>query len=205
MAYDWIQIIAPLAMENYYVSNVLPSVTIAQSIVESGSGKHAPGNNYFGIKGEGGTHTTQEFVNGQWITIQASFKGYADLADSVRRHGEFLNRYKRYANIIGNDDAEECCRLLQSAGYATDPDYASKLIRYIDIYGLKKYDKEAKDLLEDLKNRIAELEAKQSMECPPWAIDAIEAAVKAKLTTTPNGGSYDFYRIITILHRKGVI
>lgn len=205
MAYDFIQIVAPLAMENFYTSNVLPSVTIAQAIVESGSGKHAPDNNYFGIKGGGGTHTTQEFVNGQWITIQASFRGYKDLADSVKGHGEFLNVNKRYHNIIGNENAEECCRLLQSCGYATDPGYAEKLIKYIDVYGLKKYDKEAKDLLQELQDKIAALESKASMECPPWAIDAIEAAVKAKLTTTPNGGSYDFYRIITMLHRKGII
>lgn len=53
--------------------------------------------------------------------------------------------------------------------------------------------------------RISELEGKMSMPTPDWAKEAVSAAVKAKLIDTPDGGSYDFYRLVTILHRNKLI
>jgi hypothetical protein len=40
---------------------------------------------------------------------------------------------------------------------------------------------------------------------PQWAKAAVDAAVKASLIDTPEKGSYDFYRLLTVLHRKGII
>jgi N-acetylmuramoyl-L-alanine amidase len=60
--------------------------------------------------------------------------------------------------------------------------------------------------LELLKQRVAELERQASLpEVPDWAKAAINAAVAAKLIDTPEGRSYDFYSIITVMHRKGLI
>lgn len=66
-----------------------------------------------------------------------------------------------------------------------------------------------KELLNSLKltaeaqeKRIAALEAKHKMAIPAWAKEAVEAAVNAKLIDTPDGGSEDFYRLITVMHRN---
>jgi hypothetical protein len=59
--------------------------------------------------------------------------------------------------------------------------------------------------IQALNKRIEALESLNAMSPPEWAKVAVESAVKSGLINTPNGGSYDFYRIITILHRKGLI
>lgn len=54
--------------------------------------------------------------------------------------------------------------------------------------------------------KITALEQRSSYDNPPnWAVEAVNRAIESKLIDTPNGGSYDFYRIITVLHRKGII
>ena len=59
--------------------------------------------------------------------------------------------------------------------------------------------------IQALNKRIEALESLNAMSPPEWAKVAVESAVKSGLINTPNGGSYDFYRIITILHRKGLL
>jgi N-acetylmuramoyl-L-alanine amidase len=59
--------------------------------------------------------------------------------------------------------------------------------------------------LEAMKKEIEELKAKNSMPAPDWAKEATVAAVKAGLVDSPDGASYDFYRLITVIHRKGLI
>jgi spore germination cell wall hydrolase CwlJ-like protein len=43
------------------------------------------------------------------------------------------------------------------------------------------------------------------MPVPDWAREAVDAAVAAGIVDTPEGGSYDFYRMLTVLFRKGLI
>nr|WP_225442852.1 glucosaminidase domain-containing protein [Paenibacillus lycopersici] len=57
-----------------------------------------------------------------------------------------------------------------------------------------------------LQQRAAQLEALQKMaDIPDWAKEAIDAAVKEHVVDTPNGGSYDFYRIMAVLHRAKLL
>ncbi|WP_338554916.1 N-acetylmuramoyl-L-alanine amidase [Paenibacillus sp. KS-LC4] len=56
-----------------------------------------------------------------------------------------------------------------------------------------------------LVKRVTELEAKHSMTVPAWAKAAVAAAVAAGVIDTPEGGSLDFYRLLTVLHRKGLL
>ncbi|MGM1023566.1 MAG: M15 family metallopeptidase [Bacillota bacterium] len=56
-----------------------------------------------------------------------------------------------------------------------------------------------------LKDRVSTLEAQASMSCPSWAKEAVAAAVAHKLMDTPDGASYDVYRLLTIIHRAGFI
>jgi hypothetical protein len=108
-----------------------PQVVAAQWALESGYGKHTSGkNNYFGLKGEGSDRETKEFINGQWITIQAGFIDFPDLQTCVTYLVDRWYRdYQRYKGVNRATSPEECARLLVAEGYATDPQYADKLIK----------------------------------------------------------------------------
>jgi hypothetical protein len=111
-----------------------PECVCAQWALESGWGKHFSGTwNAFGLKGSGSTVSTQEFINGQWITIKAGFLDFPDLATCVTY---LVDRwYKDFGRFKGVNRAQsrnECCELLVKEGYATDPDYSTKLIQILD-------------------------------------------------------------------------
>ncbi|MFD0587841.1 N-acetylmuramoyl-L-alanine amidase [Paenibacillus sp. GCM10027627] len=70
---------------------------------------------------------------------------------------------------------------------------------------LKKTVESQNKTIEILSNSLKTLQDKDKLsKIPDFAKEAIEAAVKAKLINTPNGGSYEFYRIVTILYRQGL-
>jgi len=111
-----------------------PECVCAQWALESGWGKHFSGTwNAFGLKGGGSAVSTKEFVNGQWITITASFIDFPDLETCIVY---LVDRwYKDFGNYKGVNRAanrNECCQLLVKEGYATDPDYSTKLIQILD-------------------------------------------------------------------------
>lgn len=127
---------------------ILPSVVLAQAILESSWGtsdKTLKANNLFGIKansdwsGPTVTLPTKEHVNGKWINIDAKWRKYSRWSDSLMDHAAFLSK-PRYKAIIGNTDYKSVCQELQMAGYATDPTYANKLISVIESNNLTKYD-----------------------------------------------------------------
>ena len=127
---------------------VLPSLTIAQAILETGWGKSAIGNNIFGIKADSNWKgkkklvRTHEYVNGQKIYVDAYFRDYNSIYESLEDRFKFLQK-PRYSKVIGEKDYKEACTEIQKAGYATDPNYPSKLINIIEQYKLYEYDKEA--------------------------------------------------------------
>lgn len=108
-----------------------PEVVAAQWALESGYGKHTSGkNNFFGLKGEGSERETKEFINGQWVTIRAGFIDFPDLQTCVSYLVDRWYRdYKNYKGVNRAVSREDCARLLQKEGYATDPTYPEKLIR----------------------------------------------------------------------------
>lgn len=128
-----------------------PSVTIAQAILESDWGRSAlstRANNYFGIKAAGRAGTagsvtmqTMEVANGQAYWVNAPFRAYRSLGDSVADHNLFLFENSRYrpALAVGSDPVA-FASALQRAGYATDPRYAVKLVAIMDRYDLYRYD-----------------------------------------------------------------
>ena len=128
---------------------ILPSVVMAQAILESGWGtsdKAIKANNLFGIKAasdwKGPTVTlpTKEYVNNKWITVDAKWRKYNNWGHSIVNHAEFLKESPRYKAIIRNTDYKFVCQELQKAGYATDPAYASKLISVIEANNLSQFD-----------------------------------------------------------------
>ncbi|WKK68764.1 glycoside hydrolase family 73 protein [Brochothrix thermosphacta] len=123
------------------------SITIAQAILESDWGRSElalKSNNLFGIKGEhkGETikMTTDEYEEGERITIVDNFKVYDSIADSVLDHAELLEG-GTYSGLEKSKNYRESAYILQEGGYATDPKYAEKIIEIIEQYSLFKYDR----------------------------------------------------------------
>jgi flagellum-specific peptidoglycan hydrolase FlgJ len=143
----FIDMVAPLAQAAQARTKVPASVTIAQAILETGWGKHtiADANNLFGIKGTGPagsiTVPTHEVVNGAETTVDAAFRKYHNIGESVEDHADFFVVNKRYAHALEvASDANSFAQEIQRAGYATDPDYAAKLISLMQGHNLYQYD-----------------------------------------------------------------
>lgn len=157
MAY--LDTVKPGALRTWNTHNVLPSVVGAQAALESGWGTSRlakpPYNNQFGIKvsddwtGRSIVMSTREYINGTWITVNATFRAYDDPGDSVRDHGAFFTstpwRENNYKAVVGEVDYKKACWALQNAPapYATDNGYAQKLINLIESYNLQSWDREA--------------------------------------------------------------
>jgi hypothetical protein len=111
-----------------------PEVVAAQWALESGWGKHTSGqNNYFGLKGSGSTVNTQEFINGKWVTIKAGFLDFPDIQTCVTYLVDrWYKDYKHFKGVNRANTRNECAQLLVKEGYATDPDYATKVIQIMD-------------------------------------------------------------------------
>lgn len=126
---------------------VLPSITVAQAILESGwgqSGLSTQAHNLFGIKGSYNgnsvNYPTQEYVNGSYISIYDQFRAYSNNSESVEDHGAFLAENSRYNNLLGDKSYTSVAYKLQSDGYATAPTYASSLIKLVEMYNLTQLD-----------------------------------------------------------------
>lgn len=111
-----------------------PECAAAQWALESGWGKHTSGvNNFFGLKGSGSTVNTQEFINGKWVTIKAGFIDFPDLLTCVcYLVDRWYKDFGRFKGVNRAASRNECARLLVKEGYATDPDYSTKLIQIMD-------------------------------------------------------------------------
>lgn len=144
--------IVPGALESYKKYKIYPSVTLAQAILESGWGKSGltkKANNLFGIKsssawkGESINMKTAEYTksNSKYY-INADFRKYPTLADSIIDHAKFLNENSRYAKhrVFTAENSSKQAFALQRAGYATSPIYAVQLISLIEKYDLDRYD-----------------------------------------------------------------
>ena len=114
-----------------------PELVAAQWALESGWGKKTSGkNNYFGIKGSGTKHNTQEFEGGKFVTINAEFEDFDSLYDCVVYLVErWYKNWKQYKGVNTAASKEAGARHLVKEGYATDPAYAEKLIKLMREHG----------------------------------------------------------------------
>ncbi len=140
----YIQKYAPIAVKEMQRSGVPASITLAQGLLESGSGLSklaTQGNNHFGIK-------CHKDWTGKRMYMDDDRKGecfrvYKKAEDSFRDHSDFLRYRDRYKFLfdLRPTDYKGWAYGLKKAGYATDPKYPAKLIKYIEDYDLAKYDK----------------------------------------------------------------
>lgn len=124
----FIQSLLPAAIEEGARTGVDPRIIVAQAAQETGWGKSAPGNNYFGIKshGQSGGQTlaTNEVVDGKTVRINDSFRQFESPADSVKGYGEFILQNPRYKPLREAQGIDAQLQALQASGYATDPNYS---------------------------------------------------------------------------------
>jgi len=142
----FISMLAQAAQDCQRKTGIPASITLAQAALESGWGARAPGNNLFGIKADrawtGPTVDvpTHEYVRGQRLDVTDKFRKYESFGASMVDHAQFLLKNPRYAKCFKQTDGAGWARELQAAGYATDPDYANKLIAIMRGRNLAFYD-----------------------------------------------------------------
>ena len=140
-AQDFIEKIRPHAEKAAQALGVPARAIMAQAALETGWGKHIARDgdgkasyNLFGIKankswsGERVQTATQEFRDGAFASEQAAFRSYDSLAASFDDYVSFLKDNPRYLNALRADSVQGFAQGLQKAGYATDPNYAGKIV-----------------------------------------------------------------------------
>ena len=133
-----------IAMQSRY--GIPAAVTIAQAIDESGWGQSALAirdHNLFGIKGTGPAGTdmlpTQEYQNGQYVTVTAPFRVYHNVAESIADHGQLLANGPSYQHAMADQHLPDAFATDLTGVYATDPQYGASLIAIMRLYNLYQF------------------------------------------------------------------
>ncbi|ABE50229.1 flagellar assembly peptidoglycan hydrolase FlgJ [Methylobacillus flagellatus] len=127
-------------------SGIPAHLMLGQAALETGWGKRqitgtdgTASHNLFGIKagpswkGKTVEALTTEYINGMPQKRIETFRAYDSYADSFRDFANMMRNNPRYGNVMENTgSAASYAQAMQEAGYATDPQYASKLRRVIE-------------------------------------------------------------------------
>lgn len=151
---EFVAALKPHAISAARQLGVHPGVLLAQAALESGWGKkpvrQSDGQdsyNLFGIKADNhwkGLSTvvsTLEYEGGIMRNQRARFRSYSGFAESFRDYVRFIQDNPRYSEALrAVDDPRKYMEALQKAGYATDPDYAAKVMNIFEQNGLADLD-----------------------------------------------------------------
>lgn len=140
---DYIVQYSEIAMKKMQEYKIPASITVAQGIFESACGKSrlaTEGNNHFGIKCH--TEWTGDTILIDDDELQECFRKYASVEESYNDHSLFLTTRKRYSNLFELDimDYKAWARTLKQDGYATNPQYADRLISLIERFNIARLD-----------------------------------------------------------------
>lgn len=145
----------PFAIQTQNKTGIAADFILAQAALESGWGRKAPGNMYFGIKDTDGVNgneqllTTTEFSRNpnlkfpvilsvtkeirkgvEWFRyrVRDYFRKYKTPEESFTDHAQFFLKNRRYREALKvRNDPYAFATEVAKAGYATDPDYVKKL------------------------------------------------------------------------------
>jgi len=139
----YIETYQAIAVKEMLSYRVPASITLAQGIYESNVGRSrlaTEANNHFGIKCH--KEWTGKTIYQDDETKHECFRKYDCAEESFRDHSRFLVQRERYKNLFSLDitDYKSWAKGLKEAGYATNPNYAEKLISTIEKYGLYRFD-----------------------------------------------------------------
>ena len=151
--------VGPMARADMQKNGICAAVSIAQAILESSYGKSelvTGANNLFGMKKNLSGNTwpgstwdgksvyskqTKEVYASGPATVQADFRAYKNWQASVNDHSAYLAGARngsalRYNGLVGETDYRKAAQIIKNGGYATAPDYVSKLCRIVEQYNL---------------------------------------------------------------------
>ncbi len=140
---DYVKSYNTYAIQNMKMFKIPASITLAQGILESGSGNSElakKSNNHFGIKcgskWSGGKTYHDDDAKGE------CFRTYESVLESYYDHSKFLTENRRYSDLflLQMNDYKSWARGLSKAGYATNPNYANRLISIIEDLQLYSFD-----------------------------------------------------------------
>ena len=125
-----------IAIEEMLRYNIPASITLAQGLFESAAGQSRLAlysNNHFGIKCHDWTGRSVRHDDDE---LQECFRAYDNVRQSYEDHSKFLVNKPRYRSLFSlpRTDYKGWARGLKAAGYATNPQYANKLIEIIELY-----------------------------------------------------------------------
>jgi flagellum-specific peptidoglycan hydrolase FlgJ/LysM repeat protein len=140
---EYVDIWSRVAMENMVAHKIPASITLAQGILESGSGNSdlaRLANNHFGIKCHDWTGATMYKDDD---AKNECFRKYNSAEQSFADHSDFLTKRQRYSSLFTLEitDYKAWAKGLKAAGYATNPKYPDLLIELIESLGLNEFDK----------------------------------------------------------------
>ena len=185
--------------------NILPSVTIAQSILESNWGKSSLAReafNLFGIKASKDwtgpiykKQTKEQKPTGEVYTITADFRKYGSYLESIKDHDKFFVstpwRTQNYKKVLEAKNYKTQALALRECGYATDLHYGIKLIQLIERLGLQQYDK-----------GVGKIVTRDNSVPSEWAKDDWEWGKKQGITDGSNpGGNCTREQVIAMIRR----
>lgn len=155
---EYIELYRDIAIEEMNAFGIPASITLAQGILESGSGNSrlaTKAKNHFGIKCHKGWKGKTFHMDDD--SENECFRKYNDPNESYKDHSEFLSTRDRYAFLFDLDitDYKGWAKGLKKAGYATNPKYPQLLIKIIEDHELYKFDKlYNKDLAHRYKPKV---------------------------------------------------
>ncbi|NDL72143.1 flagellar assembly peptidoglycan hydrolase FlgJ [Vreelandella alkaliphila] len=129
-------------------TGVPAELILAQAALETGWGRHeittqngGNSHNLFGIKA--GSHwqgkttdvVTHEYINGRRTQVVDAFRVYDSFEHAFTDYANLIGNNPRYAGVVQAGNAEQAARELQRGGYATDPQYADKLVAVMNTMG----------------------------------------------------------------------
>ena len=155
-AWEYIEKYKDLAIIEMHRSGIPASITLAQGLHETNFGKsrlYKEANNHFGIKCKSywvGTtfYYKDDDKDRTGNLIESCFRSYGSALASYVDHSNFLVNSPHYARLFdyGRKDYESWAHGLKNCGYATDPNYAYKLIEKVNRYYLNQFDEEKNPL-----------------------------------------------------------
>jgi flagellum-specific peptidoglycan hydrolase FlgJ len=145
-AKDFIEKYKQYAIDVMEKTGVPASVTMAQAALESGWGGHAPGFNFFGIKGTGPAGSqilvTHENLHGKTVVVPQKFRKYHSALEAFEDHATILINGPLKAVMNHTKSAQDFVTNLQAGQfkYATDPGYVDKIMAIIQTHNLEELD-----------------------------------------------------------------
>lgn len=167
---EWIAMIAPICVDLSKKTQILPSVVIAQTALETGWGTTDLTRKYnvLGMKTDlinstwkdhsvwdGGVYrkVTPEYHGGQLVYVEDNFRVYHTFRECIEDYENFLlyvrnDKGYKYRRVQGKSDPAEVINIIRIGtgtnskpeGYCTDPSYETKILKIIKDYNLTQYD-----------------------------------------------------------------